>query len=314
MAKKEGEMGKYRLSCHHYAFLTIVLWASSYIGTKLALDSFSVGALGFIRSLVGAAALGALALAGKIERPKLADAPRFALSGLTGFALYLLLFNFGSTMLGPTTTCIVVATAPIITAFLAFLLFRERLAVLGWAALALAFAGILILSLWDGDLVVNRGIAWTAAAAAAFAVTNIAQRDLARRYTPLTIAAHGFFVATIVLAYAAPDAVSQMAQASPSRILLALYLGLFPSAVAYAAWAKALAIAPNTSVVANYMFLTPFVSLLFEYAVTARFPGAGTLIGGAVVLAALALFSLAGKRKEANAATIAMKPGEARRP
>ena len=45
-------------------------------------------------------------------------------------------------------------------------LLHERLRPSGWLALALAFAGVLILMLWDGTLSLNDGIFWSLGAAA----------------------------------------------------------------------------------------------------------------------------------------------------
>ena len=46
----------------------------------------------------------------------------------------------------------------------------------------------------------------------------------------------------------------------------------------------------------NYMFLTPFLSMLLDFVVTGGLPEASTFAGGAIIMGALVLFSLAGKR------------------
>jgi drug/metabolite transporter (DMT)-like permease len=53
---------------------------------------------------------------------------------------------------------------------------------------------------------------------------------------------------------------------------------------------KALPIAPKTSNVTNYMFLTPFLALGLDYAVTGALPGTATFVGGGVVLTGLLIF------------------------
>ena len=86
-------------------------------------------------------------------------------------------------------------------------------------------------------------------------------------------------------------------RAAPSHALwLLVFLGIFPSAAAYLCWTKALSISPRTSLVTNYMFLTPFLSMLLDFAVRGGLPEASTFMGGAVIMGALVLFSLAGRR------------------
>ena len=69
---------------------------------------------------------------------------------------------------------------------------------------------------------------------------------------------------------------------------------LWPTTTRPRCWSRALAITPRTSLVTNYMFLTPFLALLLDYGVTGGLPDGATVAGGGIVLAALALFTLVG--------------------
>lgn len=286
-------MFKYKMTCHHYAFISVFLWASAYVFTKVILVTFSVGVVGFLRCSVAAVVLGCVLASGKgIRKPPRAVVPRIVMSGLTGLALYLMLLNQGAVTLGPTTQSIVVATTPIFTALLAFLVHRERLRPLRWFAIAMAFGGIVVMTLWDGALDLNTGILWCAAAALSMAVYNILQRHRPAGMNALEMTAHCFFVAAIALAYFLPDAVAELGRAPALHIAIAVYLGAFPSAAAYIAWVKGMEIAPKTSYVANYMFLTPFLSLVMEFAVISQLPDLGTIIGGCIIMASLVLFTM----------------------
>lgn len=75
-----------------------------------------------------------------------------------------------------------------------------------------------------------------------------------------------------------------------------VFLGVFPSALAYLLWARALSLAANTSEVTKFMFLTPLLSLVLGYAVISELPGPETWIGGAVILCGLGLFHAVGRR------------------
>jgi len=288
-------MGKSALGCHHYALLTVLCWSSAFVLTKVGLRHFSVPALGLVRCAVACLAFACLAFTGRLAPPRAADLPLFLLSGLTGFSVYLLLFNQGAESLDPATSCILISTAPIITALLAGLIFKERLNALGWTAIGLAFCGILILTLWNGSFSPDAGIIWTEAAALSISCYSLLQRKLTRDYGALRVTAYSFFLGTPVLFYFAPQTAAELQSASFAQLANACYLGLFPSAAAYLLWSKAFSVAPKTSTVTNYMFLTPFLALLMEYLVIAQLPGPETFAGGAVILGSLFLFAKAGK-------------------
>jgi drug/metabolite transporter (DMT)-like permease len=197
--------------------------------------------------------------------------------------------------LNPTTSCIIISTSPIITAFLAQAVFGERPGRAGWLGIGTAFAGILIITLWDGELLVSGGVVWMLAAAVLISLYNVLQRGLGRYFGPLEITAYSFFAGTLLLLPFLPGAVEEVRTATFNHTALVCFLGICPSALAYLSWAKALALAPKTGNVSNYMFLTPFLALLLEYFVTGELPGSGTFVGGAVILAGLAFFVVAGK-------------------
>ncbi len=277
-----------RYCSHCYALCAVLLWSSAYVFTKVALASFTPATLGFLRCAVAALAL--LYLAARRAKPAARDWPVFLLSGILGFSLYLWLFNTGQAGLTAATSCALISTAPLITAVMAAGLLRERLRPSGWLALALAFAGVLILTLWDGTLSLNDGIFWTLGAAVCISGYNLLQRRYAGRCGTLTLTAWSFVCAALTLSPFAPEAVRRFCLAPWTHCCAVVFLGLFPSALAYLLWAKALALAESTGTVAAYMFLTPLFSFLLGYAVLAEMPGPGTFAGGALILAGLALF------------------------
>lgn len=277
-----------------YAFCTVLLWASTYVFTKVVLEYFSVSAVAFLRCFTASLFLAAALIAARSGMPPLKTAiPQFLLVGGVGFALYMPAFNKASLALNPTTGCIVIATSPIITALLARLLFTEKLKLTQWMAIGFAFCGILVMTLWNGTLVVTLGIAWMLLAAFLISFHNILQRRLTPHYGSLRVTAYGFFAGALLLLPLSPAAASQVQAAPMTQTVLVCFLGVFPGAVAYLLWSKALAMVEKTSSVTNYMFLTPFLTLMLDLAVTGNLPAAETFAGGGIILSSLALFTLA---------------------
>jgi len=281
---------------HYYALATVLLWSSAYVFTKVAREHFTAASLGFLRCGVAAAVLAAVLAGKKAPRPKSADLPWFILSGASGFALYLLAFNHASAWLNPTTGCLIISTAPLITALLASRFFGEGLTAAGWGALVSAFGGVALLLPGEGAVTFTRGVLWMLLASLLISLYNIIQRKLAAGRDTLTVTAYSFFAATLLLSWGAPEAVYECRAASPGYLAVALYLGVFPSALAYLLWAKALALASRTSAVTNHMYLTPLLSLILEYLILAGTPGLGTYLGGGLILGSLVLFNLKGRR------------------
>ncbi len=283
-------------SSQWYAFATVTLWSSAFVFTKVALQSFSSTGLGFLRCAIASVTLYVVLRMKNIGLFGWRELPRFVLSGAMGFSIYLYTFNKGSETLTAATGAILLSTAPIITALLASFLFRERLRMMGWAALLLAFAGVLVLMLWNGAVSINEGVLWMLAASFAISGYNVMQRKLAGSYSSLQTTAYSFFTATAMLAGFLPESIREMTNAPAEHVAAVVFLGVFPSALAYLLWARALSCASSTSEVTKFMFLTPLLSLVLGYAVISELPGPETWIGGAVILCGLGLFHAAGRR------------------
>ena len=202
------------------------------------------------------------------------------------------LLSFSSTALG-FLRCAIASVV-----LYASVVFRERLTRLAWIALWLAFLGVLVLMLWNGSVSINAGVFWMLGAALAISAYNVIQRLYANGYTSLQITAYSFFTATVMLAGFLPESIRQIESAPLSHVIAVIFLGVFPSALAYLLWAKALSFAATTSDVTKFMFLTPLLSFVLGYVVISELPGMETWIGGALILSGLALFHISGQRAE----------------
>jgi drug/metabolite transporter (DMT)-like permease len=296
---------------HLCALGTIGLWAFAYVGTRVAVRHFDALELGFLRNLVAALFFAGLARCRRLGLPPLRDWPLFFLSGFLGFALYLVFFNTGLETLNAATSCILISTVPLFTALFASLAYGEKLRPPAWLGMGVAFGGVCLLSLWDNALTIGSGVFWTLGAALCLSAFNIVQRSFSgmtkvapgkadalprRRYSSEQVTAYSFFAATLLSGLLAPSALRAFWQADLCRQGLVIFLGVFPSALAYLLWAKAMSCAVSTSSVANYMFLTPFLALLLGFLFLSEWPGPGALAGGALILGGLALYSLTMRR------------------
>lgn len=281
---------RWKESCHPYAVITILFWSLAYVLTRLALRHFTALPLGFLRYAVASAALLAVVLAARAERPRREDLKWFLAAGGSGFFLYMIAFNKGCETVTASTSSIVIATVPVITALLAGFVYREKLNPFQWCAIGVEFAGVAMLALSGGGFSVNRGVALLLIAAASLSIYNLLQRRLTKRYSALTTCAYSIFSGTAMLCIFLPGSVGEVRGAPPVQLLYILILGVFSSAVAFVSWSHAMAKAKKTSTVSNYMFLTPFLTSLLGYLMAGERPEGPALVGGAVILSGLFLF------------------------
>ena len=285
-------------SFHLYALTTILCWSVGNTFTKIVvayLDPFSLAAL---RYAVALATLIVLAFIIKIKLPRKKDIPWFILAGGVGFFSFTLAFNKGCETVTASTASLILAAVPVMTALLANLVYKERLKPVQWAAIAVEFCGVAIMTLMNGLEGVKPGMLWVLIAAISLSTYNLIVRHLTKRYTSLQTSAFSIFAGAVLLMVFLPQAVKEVPQMPLKPLLYIVFMGVFASALAYAAWAKAFSKAPKTSQVSNYMFLTPFVTGILEFFLTGAVPDLAALLGGMVIFAGLFLFTFGGRERK----------------
>ena len=282
---------RFKDSHHPYAMATILFWSLAYVLTRLALRHFTAFPLGFLRYLAAALALVVVLAVKKTPLPRRADWKWFTLGGGVGFFLYMLAFNKGCETVSSPTASVVIATVPVLTALLARFIHGERLGAHQWAAMAVEFTGVVILTMMNGAFSVNTGILYLLGAVALLSAYNLLQRRLTRSYSGLQASAYCIFPGTLMLAVFAPQAAVQAQSAPPVAFLYVAAMGVFSSAAAYVAWAIAFAKAKKASSVSNYMFITPLCTTVLGFLMANEVPDRGTIVGGTVILLGLLLFN-----------------------
>ena len=290
-------------SFHPYALITIFCWTIAYILTKLTLAYFSPLSLALLRYAVASIALLIVVIAGKIKPPKSKDIFWFVLSGIFGFFLYMVTFNTGAVSVTAATSSVIIATVPIITAFFARFIYKEQLKGYQWAAIAIEFLVILLLTLMGGAFSTNQGVLWLIVAAFLLSGYNLIQRRLTKEYSSIQVSAYSILIGTFFLLIFTKAAVQEIQTAPPIQILYIIIMGVFSSALAYVCWAKAFAKAEKTSMVSNYMFLTPLLTTVLGFLVIHEIPELPTIIGGIVIIFGVLLFNkenFIGQKKRQN--------------
>ncbi|MEW9079110.1 DMT family transporter [Terrisporobacter glycolicus] len=276
---------------HFYALITIIFWAMAFVFTRLALQYFDVYTLSFLRYLSASLTLVVIIYFMKINKPKKEDFLTYILSGCIGFFIYVILFTKGTGLVTSATASIVISMVPVFTAFLASFFYKEKLKMYQWCAIGIEFIGILVLTLMNGTLSINEGVFWLLLAALCLATYNLLQRKLTKKYTALEASTYSIFIGTLFLCFFLPSSIEPTLRAPIEHIIYVLILGIFSSALAYIAWAKAISIAEKTTYVSNYMFVTPFLTTILGFIMMGEVPDKATLLGGIIILTGLFMFN-----------------------
>ena len=273
------------------AFLTVILWSTGFVFTRIAVRDIGPFPLGLLRYGSAAVILVAIGIVKRIGLPSLRDVPLFLLLGALGFFFYQIFFNIAMMTISAATASVVTATVPVLTAFFASLLFREKLGKIGWIALCIEFSGILVLTLWERSVSIGWGLVWMIIAAICFAAYNLIQRFAITRYSSIQSTIYTITASALMFLLFLPQAIAEVRTAPVHSLLAVLFMGIFPSAIGFLLWTKALSIAKQIGDVTNFMFVTPLLSTLLEILLIGSFPDMGTITGGVMILFGVALFN-----------------------
>jgi drug/metabolite transporter (DMT)-like permease len=272
------------------ATVTVVLWASAFVSIRSAGAAYSPGALALGRLLAGAVALGAICLIRREGWPPRTAWRGIAVSGLLWFGFYMVVLNWGEQQVDAGTAALVVNVGPILIALLGSRLLGDAMPPRLLAGMAVSFAGAVAVGLsmsGEGGSSVL-GVVLCLLAAVAYAAGVVAQKPALGRASALQVTTFGCLVGAVACLPFAGQLVRDAADAPASATLNMLYLGVFPTALAFTTWAYALA-RTTASRMGATTYAVPALVVLMSWLFLDEVPGPLTLAGGALCLAGVAV-------------------------
>lgn len=279
---------------HGAALLTILIWGTTFISTKVLLTSFQPVEILFLRFVLGFLAL-CLIYPRRLRLGERRQELWFAAAGLCGVTLYYLLENIALTYTLASNVGVLVSVSPVFTAlFSHFLLRREKLRPAFFAGLAVALAGVVLLS-YNGSAVLKldpRGDVLALLAAAIWSAYSLITRHISSFGYPVVqttrrIFAYGLvFMLPALLVFGFRPSLAAVLE--PVNLLNLVYLGLGACALCFVTWNFAVGKlgAVKTS---TYIYLVPVVTLATSALVLGEPVTPLSAVGAALTVAGLAL-------------------------
>lgn len=274
---------------------TMLLWSSAYAGIRAGLRAYTPGQLAVLRFLIASLTVAVYARFAHFRRPAMRDLPGLIVIGIVGISFYNVALNYGETRVTAGAASLLIASTPIWTALLATLFLRERLTVLGWVGVLLSFAGVALIASAEGEGIrLSPQALIILAAAVSSGIYMVVQKQYLSRYSALEFTAYAIWFGTLFMLPFAGGLTHAIASAPMRSTLAVVYLGIFPGALAYVAWAYVMSHGPAGRT-ATYLYTNPVLAIFIAWIWLGEVPRLQSLLGGAVALAGVVTVHLWGR-------------------
>lgn len=272
------------------AATTVFLWASAFVAIRSAGEHYSPGALALGRLFAGSVVLVALLLLRREGWPPRGAWPGIVASGVLWFGVYMVALNWGEQEVDAGTAAMVVNVGPVLIALLSGWLLREGFKPRVLAGIGVSFAGAVVVgaSMTGEGRASVLGVVLCVVAAVGYAIGVVSQKPALRHGSALQVTTFGCLVGTVVCLPFTGQLLSEVNTAPPAATLNVLYLGVFPTALAFMTWAYALARTSAAQMGAT-TYVVPVVVIAMSWLVLGEVPGWLTFAGGALCLAGVAV-------------------------
>jgi drug/metabolite transporter (DMT)-like permease len=264
--------------------VSVILWASAFVGIRAAGRALSPGALALGRLTLGSILLGGLLLTRPVMRPTRRELGLLLIAGLLWFGLYNVVLNRAEQSVDAGTAAMLIMIAPILVVALAAVLLKERTTPSLLVGGAVAFAGVLVIGFATSSGSASlSGVILCLVAALASAIGVVAEKPVLRRLSALQVTWTCCTIGALFCLPYVPVLVRQLGTAPGGSIAWMVFLGAFPTSVAFTTWAYALA-RGSAGRMAATAYLLPPIAILMSWLILGETPTALAGVGGALCL------------------------------
>lgn len=297
--ENKGQIG------HMAAFITILIWGTTFISTKVLLREFAPVEILFVRFVLGFLALKLVhphRLRGTSKREEMT----FLLAGLCGVCLYYLLENIALTYTFASNVGVIISIAPFFTGVLTHIFMKqeERLGTNFFIGFLVAMAGISLISFNGASLQLNPlGDGLAVLAAFVWACYSVLVRKIGGfgYHTILTtrrVFGYGILFMLPALCFFDVQVKLQLQRfLNPVYLLNLIFLGVGASALCFVTWNFAVKVlgAIRTSI---YIYMVPVITVVTSVIVLHEKITPMAMLGTVLTMAGLFISEMKIKHKK----------------
>lgn len=272
--------------------VTLVFWASAFVAIRHLAGDFSPGALSLGRLVIGSLVLAiVVAASGRMPRPTLPQWGSIAAIGVLWFGVYNVALNAGEQRVDAGTAAMLIQVSPVLIALLAAMFLSERFTVHLTSGLVLAFSGVAVIGLSSSDEGGSRdliGVLLCLLSALVYSISLVLQKPLVAKLSALHVTWLACTIGMVACLPWAGQLVSQARDAPLSSSLWLVYLGVFPTAIAFTTYAYALR-HMTASALGVTTYLVPPLAIVMGLVFLDEVPPTIAYVGGALALIGVAV-------------------------
>jgi drug/metabolite transporter (DMT)-like permease len=277
----------------------LTLWASAFPAITASLKHYTPGHVALARYLVASLVLVVVAIAQRWPLPEARDVPVLALMGLLGFTIYNFALNVGQKVTPAGVASFLVNVSPVFVVIFAAAFLREKVTPAGWAGICISLVGMALLAqAKGGGFRLNPGALLIVVAAFSAAVYTILQKRYLRKYGPVHLVAYCIWCGTFFMLAFAPGLLNELQRAPAGATLTIVYMGVFPTAIAYTIWGYVLS-RIAVSVAVSFIYLVPVLATLMAHFWLGEVLTMHSLVGGFLALLGVVVVNTLGRTKAA---------------
>lgn len=281
----------------------VACWGFSPTGIHIGLQAYDPGHLALLRFLIASVFMAVVAAFKGISLPKLGDLPLLFVLGFFAVSLHHVALNIGQQNVSAGASSVLAQSTQLFSTLLARFVFKDRVSAWRWGCVLSGLIGVVIVVAGDrglgsmdahGLLILLAAVSWSFY----FAL----QKHHCARYDGLTLVCYTVWSGTALLLIYLPGLAGKVASAPMQVQMTVVALGVFPSALAYLAWAFVLAHIDLSRATMTLYLIPPTAMAIAAFALGEQ-PTLMVGIGAMVVLISVLALNL-----ERRSAVIAAPP------
>lgn len=265
--------------------IAILFWASAFVAIRTGLKGYSPGSLALFRFLVASICM--IFIYWRLPKRDIFKRKDFCLLllfGALGVGSYNVFLNYGEVAVSAGISSFIVSQSPLLTLLCAVVFLGESFNIATLIGILISIVGVGLITLSQShDVKYGMGITYILLATLINGLYSVLQKPFLKKYHAIDVTVFIIWGGTLALTIYTPELIRDIKTAPSSATLAAIYLGIFPAAIAYIAWGYALAAIP-ASLCTTFLYFMPVIATILGWLCLGEIPTLLALFGGMIAL------------------------------